>query len=70
MQIGQRVRSKQTGRPGVIQEIIAPPRNGRSLYVLWLPGPDVSLVSPSELELEGESPRKANPERRLGTGSG
>jgi hypothetical protein len=56
MKIGQRVRSKRTGRRGIVQGVIDPPRNGRSLYVMWVPGPDVSLLSADELDLEAATP--------------
>jgi hypothetical protein len=56
MEPGLRVRCKRTGRPGVVAEIIDPPRAGRSLYVVWGGSLDFSLMSPDEIEADLDTP--------------
>jgi hypothetical protein len=48
--VGRHVRLARSGRRGIIKAIVAPPRGGRSLLVVWDGGIDYSLVSTAEID--------------------
>jgi hypothetical protein len=52
LEVGRHVRLARSGRRGVIKAIVAPPRAGRSLLVVWDGGIDYSLVSTAEIDTD------------------
>ena len=50
------VRCKRTHRIGLVDAVVAPPRAGRDLLVIWQGGIDYSLMSRAEVDLETGTP--------------
>jgi hypothetical protein len=56
LDLGRFVRSKGSGRRGIIEGVVTPPRNGRSRRVSWSGTPDFSLMAPWEIEVDPDPP--------------
>jgi hypothetical protein len=56
LQPGRPVRSKGSGRRGVIKDFVDEPSRGRSVRVDWAGTNDFSLMAPSEIEADPDAP--------------